>query len=520
MKLLKEIIKSEKSKFTFICSCVIMCISHIYVYTNMLLNHDSVNYYLTGEDMEYYLGCGRWMLYLVTRISGKQTLTPLIVLISIVSIAMACVLMVDLFEIENYGYIFCLNLIVATFPAVANSFCYMYNADGIFIACFLCVLCVWLLEQKDKWCTVISLVLLIVTCGIYQLYWSMSVALAFMLLVMQFIKNRMEILTVWKKTVRYIFVYGSSILGYLIINKAILTVTQTDASGYAGLNKMMEFEGLIQLVYTCVNSVLQVLEFYFVRGSFIESGYMVAANCLLVLFGAYCLIKGLRGRKGIERALAVGLICIAPVILNNVSVAGKGYLHAVMMMPFVIPYLALIACLQDMQLKAVRNKRWLNRMIVLIILFVAYNNLMTTNKIYARQELNYESTYGYLNRMLMRIEEVDEYIDNPKIKVCFLNETPNEKFHVNILPENYSLKQGIFDECDNMVGTNNRTMIKNIKDIYDFYDIFLGVSLERVSDEEYNQIGSSEEFREMTNYPAQGSIRVINDILTIKLTDK
>lgn len=521
MDRLRELFRSGLGKFTFISSCIIVCITHVYVYTNMLLNHDSVNYYLTGEDAGYYFGCGRWMLYLVTRISGIQTLTPIICLLSIIAVASSCVLMVDLFKINHRFLIVCLEIIIVTFPSVANSFCYMYNADGIFLAYFLSVLCVWLLEEKNKYNAIVAYVLLIVTCSIYQLYWSMSVALAFMVLFLELVRGNKRMLTMWKHIGKYIVVYGCSIVSYMLINKMILSVVNVDAAGYAGLNKMMDFGSISQFISVVVNANYQVIQFYFIKGAFIGRLYLVVINYLLGVFGIWHIARRMPKRNKSNIVMMCGMLVITPTILNNISVAGKGYLHAVMMMPFVIPYLFIIACLQDevSTMQGLRLRKMILKGTVVMLLILGYNNLLTTNKVYARQELNYEATYGYLNRLLMRIEETEEYGSNPNIKVCFINETPNERMHIKILTENPSLRQGIFDECDDMVGTNNRTIVKNVKDIYDFYDNFLGVCLSRVNEEETLNIGQTKEFLEMPSYPNQESIKVIDGVLTVKLAD-
>lgn len=515
---LKEIFKKEERKFSFLSACILMGIIHIYACTNMLINHDAVNYYLTGESMEFYVGCGRWMLYLITRLSGIPTLTPVIMLICIVAVAASSVLVTELFEINNKMLILCINVMLATFPAVANSFCYLYNADGIFIAYFLAIFGVWLLEQRKKRYTVCTVLLLALTCGIYQLYWGMSVAWAYILLLYQFRKGKWNISEVYKNILRYVIVYGASIVLYYVLNKLILTVMGIDAAGYAGLDSMLEFGGVGQLINTVIVANVQVLRFYFMDGAFIKNPLMAAANIVLlgyILFSFW----GEKKHRGSwwECILSVALIAAVPTVLNNISVAGKGYLHAVMMMPFVIPYIFVIASLGE---KRERVPRWAANVAILAILFLGYNNFLTSNKVYARQELNYEVTYGYLNRMLMRIEETEAYEEDGNIPVCFINETPQWKYHIDLLTQNYPEKHRVFDECDNMVGCNVHTMIKNTHDIYDFYEIFLGMELTRVGLEEAERLGETEEFQKMGIYPAQDSMKVIDGVLVIKIPDK
>lgn len=520
LRLTKSFVTDKKNKNVFALTAIMMFMVHMYMYTNTIVNHDSVNYYLTGEDMEYYFGCGRWLLYLVTRLSGIPTLTPVIGLISIVAVSAANTLLVELFHIKSKGLIFCSSLVITTFPAVANSFCYMYNADGIFIAYFLSILCVWLLDQKHNERTnmVLSFILLVIICGIYQLYWSMSVALAYFLILFHYIHNE-ERPGLCKLIIKYISVYGGALLVYLLINKAILSITNIDMAGYAGLDSMLSYSGLQQIIDVVYLANIQVVEFFVGDGFFINNVIIRAIHIVCLVFGVIYILYRVSKKKKLDIILIFGMILFAPSILNSVSIGGKGYLHAVMMMPLVVPYFFFIGCF-DMLLRGDLNKKYikvLSNICMVSILLFGYINLLTTNKIYARQELNYEATYGYLSRMLMRIEETEAYTENPEIQVCFINAGPSEKHHIDILEENPSIKQGIFDECENMAGTNDRTFIKNTKDIYDFYDIFLGVGLTKVSDEAYNSIAESNELMDMPIYPAKGAIQVIDGVLTVKL---
>ena len=118
----------------------------------------------------------------------------------------------------------------------------------------------------------------------------------------------------------------------------------------------------------------------------------------------------------------------------------------------------------------------------------------------------------------MRIE-LDENFAYDK-KVVFLNETPLINEHIDILEESYPAVLGVYDDCDGMVGCNVQTPVKNIKDIYDFYEIYMGVSLNRPSSEEINKIASSAQFAEMDIYPAENSIEMIDNMVVVKIQNE
>ena len=55
---------------------------------------------------------------------------------------------------------------------------------------------------------------------------------------------------------------------------------------------------------------------------------------------------------------------------------------------------------------------------------------------------------------------------------------------------------------------------------YRFFDKYLGVKIKICSKDEYDSIVKSDEFKNMPIYPNNGSIKIINNIIVIKISDK
>lgn len=520
---IKKLIKSRESQFTFITTIISMIVVHYYTFANMLINHDSVNYFVNNESKEFVWGGGRWALYLMRRLSGEPTLIGVISLLCICSIAVAAVFIIDMFQIHNRLLIICTVIIIVTFPTIGNILCYIYGADGIMISICGGVFASWLFVSKERRMNLLAIVVLIFVCGIYQASWCMSVALVYLLILCRIIKGEIDIRVGYKKIVYYACLFFCSLILYIMINKILLSFWKIAGTSYAGLDNMLDFSGGIQHIIDIVYGAnLNVLHFFLRDGNFIVNKYCIIINVALLVYMVYIFILHHKKMKFIEIIMIVIAAILAPSVMNCVAIASKGYFHAVMMMPFVFPYIMCISC-AEVQTKNIGQGKMacvLKKLLILLIFILGYTNFLTCNKMYTRQQLNYEATYGYLNRMLMRIEENEVYQKNPDVPVCFVNNPPNGKEHVDILTQNYPEKLSVFNECDGMVGNNVHTMIKNTKDVYDFLENFLGTELTRTTAEENILIGNTKEFEQMPFYPESGSMQLIDGVLVIKLPNK
>ena len=53
-----------------------------------------------------------------------------------------------------------------------------------------------------------------------------------------------------------------------------------------------------------------------------------------------------------------------------------------------------------------------------------------------------------------------------------------------------------------------------------YFDKYLGLDIKTCSKEEYKQMVESDEFKNMPIYPNKGSIKIINNIIVIKISEK
>ncbi len=509
-------------RLAFIVAVTGMLLTHFYMFTNKIVNHDDVNRLLVGDTDAAKIQHGRWAGVIFDRFSGSSVSVPLIIgMISTFSVAAACMLLTSLLNVKKKLTTALISLLICTFPVSANIFLYNYIADVYFISLFLAVWGVWLILQDGLRQRALGIILLTLACGCYQAFWCVGVGLLLICFLQDFLEEKEEWKQLGKKLIRCVAMAGISIILYLVINKVVQSATGFGAIGYQGLNAMGKFQSVLKLIKVVIVAYLEFLFFFYKKGFFVSSRIMVIINILLTLFTIFLIV-----RKGKERKrtflywlISFGSVCIIPLSANLISVASQNQTHVLMQYGFMAPYIICLILMECNDTKEKKNK-WLPVLkgaASIMIVCVIYKGYITDNEIYFRQQLNYEATYSYTLRMLYRIEEFEGY--TPDMKVALINETPQINDHIIIMQENYPEDMKYFDYLNDMVGTEPGTFVKRANDISDFCRFYHGYDLKLAEIDLLPELSGTEEFLEMDTYPRAGGMKILNGVLVIKLPD-
>lgn len=511
-------------KLAFLCTLVGVFLTHLYMFTNEIVNHDDVNRLLVGDTDEVKIQHGRWAAVIFDHISGSSAGIPYINgVISTLAISCACVVLVSILKVQKKGTTVMVCMLLSTFPVVANIFLYIYIADVYFISMFLAMWGAWLLLQKGKPQKIAGILFLTLACGCYQAFWCMGIAVLFLFYVLEFLEGRDNLKKLLRRVAITIVMTGMSLVLYLFINKIVQKATGFGATSYQGLDSMGGFKSAFALAKTMLVAYYEFFCFFYKKGFFVQSSIMVIINILLT-----CLTLGIMIKKGKEEKRSSGywcvlaaIVCGIPLVFNLISVASQNATHILMQYSFVMPYLMCVMLVDRFAEKRETGgeKRFAYGPVFagMLVSLVIYKGYITDNEIYFRQQLNYEATYSYTLRMLYRIEEFEGY--TPDMKIALINETPQRSDHITIMMENYPDEMAYFDYLNDMVGTEPHTFVKRANDVADFCRHFHGYDMQLAETEDFAAVAQTKQFAQMATYPGEGSMQIINDILVIKLPD-
>ncbi len=500
-----------RQKWTFAICILTVLVTHLYMFTNKLPNHDDVNRLIVGDTDEVKIQHGRWAGIIFDRVSGSSVSIPYVTgIISVLAFAGTAVVLVSLFRIEHKVSIAFLCGLLSTFPVSAGIFMYGYIADVYFISMFLAVWGVWFLTRDGLLGNIGGLVLLTLSCGCYQAFWCFGIALLFLYYFMQFVGQQEG----WKafsiRIAKCLGCVALSLILYLFINKIVQSGTSYGATDYQGLSTMGKFGGIQEFIKILVYSYYEFIQFFYLKGSFTGSHIMIGLNFILtaaVMIMAIYRAKMCRHFKGYWGVFAL-LVCLIPLAFNLISIVSMNQTHILMQYTFLMPYIMFLLLLDQMAGR--------KRIVAYMLLFgVIYNGFLTVNEMYFRQQLNYEATYSYTVRLLSRIEAMEGY--DPEIPVAFINENPQHNDHITIMSENYPVDMEYFSHLDGMTAIEPHTFVKRANDIADFCRYYHGYDLKLIEMEKLSDLAATEEFQNMPSYPQTGGMRYIADVLVIKL---
>ena len=516
---------NRQSRTAFGATILCMLISHLYMFTNKLVNHDDVNRLISGDTDEVKIQHGRWAGVLLDRISGSPAGIPYITgALSVLAFALTAVLIVSVFRLQNRGIIILCCALLSTFPVSANIFLYSYIADAYCISMFLAIWGVWLLLQGTKLQIGAGILLLTLSCGTYQAFWCMGMGILFVYYLLAYLRWADKAKVLGYRIVKSLVGAAASLVLYLIINWAVQNITGYGATAYEGLDSMGQFGGVVGLLKVIAVAYYEFVRFFYLSGFFVVSPVLVIINIILTLIVVSLMIyQGSRRERTLWYwiGFTVAIGCL-PFACNLVSVVSRNAAHILMQYAFIMPYLLCLTLLDRFTVpggkeltEKYRKGIWAVTCILLGI--IAYKGYLTDNELYFRQQLYYEQAYSYTLRLLYRIEEMPDY--NPSVPVALINETPQGGDHISILMENYPDDMLRLAYLDDMAGTEPYSLVKRANDVADFCKYYHGYDLRMMDMEKLPVLAESEIFAEMPVYPQEGSMQYIQGVLVIKLPD-
>jgi len=170
--LIKQKIKKEW-KTAFFASLILGLLIHMPIMLQDIPNHDGLDSMHFDQNM---ITSGRWFLTVACGISSYYTLPWLIGVLSVLYLAVTCVLLTEFLEIKDTAIIVLVSGLLVSFPALASTFSYVFTMDGYMMALLLAVASV-LLTKKYKWGFLVGSLCLACSMGTYQAYLPFAVLL-------------------------------------------------------------------------------------------------------------------------------------------------------------------------------------------------------------------------------------------------------------------------------------------------------------------------------------------------------
>lgn len=500
------------TKQSFFAGVVMGLVCHLYLFTNLIPNHDAVFHLF---QCDYGTASGRWFLPLVLAWDGDYNMPWLQGVLSLLCLAGTVCITTRLLRIEKPLAIVITAAFCTAFPTVAATFTYMFTADAYFFGLFLAALAAYAVWRMPIWGLPLGTILLILSMGIYQSYFPVAAVLMVGALLFDCLEGRASFGRTLLRGVKMVATLALGIVVYMAVAR-LATMASGGLSDYMGISSMgsLSLSELPELV----RQSLESYETYFLQN---ELGWNFSFIPLLVIAawvsGVVLLATLLLRRQvGVLRGmLALVLVLLYPLAgsLIHIMVAGAA-VHDLMiyglLYALILPLaLASFAATHADEMGSLRSalQSLMSWIVIASMALTAYNYIVTDNKAYLKMALGFTQIEAYSNRLATMIQSVPGY--SPSLAVVLVGSSNGDAL-LNVTPE---LSEITLTGALNM-GTY-RTQYSYGYLLNRFSALPNYVYLDDMPEEVSSAISGVSET--MPVYPQQGCVQIAGDYIVVRL---
>lgn len=484
----------------------ILC--HGFMFFNKIPNHDDA-VAISSKGTTVILG--RWFLDLTSVFSGAFSIPLFIGIFSLTMIIFSAFLVCKVLDIEAPKRIFAVGALMICFPAVAGTFAFMFTSDSYFFALFLSCAGIWFsvkLPIKIKMFGegtnyIISIILFALTLGLYQAYFSVAVTLSIAYGMLLFLRNPLN--RFFKEFLKLLIVLALGMLLYLIINYLVLTYTNnrfvetsvSDVIVTAPHAFIMSYKNLFSLF----SKDLAGLSY----GKLIQLSWIMSAVAIVWIF----VWLSVKRRKHI--LIVATFLLMIPISINFMRFfMNAREMDALIMYAYVVFFIIPISllgeyekCVEDMLIYSFKLKM-LRTIYVLIIFSLVWQYTIQSNRFYLGMYLMKSEAISYYTTMITQIKSVSGYTSD--LPVCLIGTNSQDQSLSKFNPFTADIRGKL--SLNDFISMYSRQS---------FIAIYCGYSPTWY--QEIDEMNELPEVQKMPCYPDDGSIKILNHIIVVKLEE-
>lgn len=496
-------------KTAFLSCFLLGLLIHMPVMLSDIPNHDGLDSMYFDQNM---ITSGRWFLTVACGISSYYTLPWLIGLLGLLYLGCTAAALCELLEIrKSWAAALCGGLL-ASFPALASTFAYVFTLDGYMLALLLAVSAV-LFTKKRRLGFLPGAVCLALSLGIYQAYLSFAMILSLFAILMLFGRAGEDGPgggRAFREALRYLYMGVLGVALYYGILRVLLLVQGKELADYQAIDTLgagfaLEdgFLGAMKGMYR------DFLGFTFKGNVLFQNIFSLAACVALGGVAVLCVVFLAKTRKSWKNPVffvIIGMAAVALPLATNVIllISPSVTYHLLMRYQWVLYLIGALAFAVNSGCKGRKGAllEW-GAFLAAAVLVLCYG--ITDNVAYSNLQKRYEKTYAYCVRLLDRIEQTNGYY--PGIPIAMIGIVGDEQYP----PTDITMAV-----TSNMIGMNGDILLYRGDNYRAFIRNYLGATLNILPAEAMAEMYYDEEYVDMDSFPGEDSIRIIDGIMYIK----
>lgn len=438
----------------------------------------------------------------------------------IIALAITCIAVLSVLKINNKVPSYLVMAVLVSFPTLAYSYGYMLDSVLYALSLMLATLSVWMvIRWKFGW--VGGAICLMLSLALYQAWLAFAVTLVIVHVV---IMSKDE--NINKEDI-FVFIFRSILMGiagailYLVSTNVFNFIFHVKLYSYKGLNSMgnIQLSELPEKISNCYKAFRYYItgKYYIMSEPIIWLNYVVIA--IIVVFTLFYFIQNIRRKKYVNAFLYLVFTLVLPIgmcFLELVMNTDTLSVYANCMM-----YILLIKYCDDWIKEGnsipLRWKKIFGVGVYTVGTIMVAFFFFVTQMYYQKGHVFFQRTYALANRITMRIEEMEKDPSIRKVVVAgelFGSQIQSNGSNQTMFADVISNDRGLFGQY---VGIGEPVSTYQLMKFVSFMNGLIGTDYQAVKLEEALPIIESDEYLQMPIWPDKESVKVIDDIIFVKM---
>lgn len=461
-------------------------------------------YYYTGAD--WATMCGRWAVRYLNFLSGHNVVIPgLILFLYLVCVSIAVLLLSYFLNIKKVSSLIMVSAMMTASPVIVCQLTFSYLAVAYAVSFLATVLYCVLVRQKSALLNIVGVIFLVLSMGLYQTYIGVAFALIIFITLLDILDGR-SIEEIIRGLIKYV------VTGIIAV---IIDIAEFKAELYfrnlSEASRVSQFD--LRLIITSFKESLKnsyiVFAQYFADG-ILKRKYFYVIFTITAVSALIILLMRIYKQKQFWRiAATIVLILSIPAGMNIVSILiPYNGISSIMKYQYVLVIPLAFALFERISIKEAW-KQMMNLAIYVSLIAIIFTYIISANATFLGLRISYRTMEKQTELILTVVNDLNEFELN-KTKIVFAG-SPSDDYIRSRLPlYRYSL-------VDSPVFYNN--MQGMVTQRYNYLLNYFGINAGNFSHNAYKAIVTGNEFLEMPVWPSKGSIKMIDGMAVVKLSD-
>lgn len=505
----KIIGEKQKIIYAFVSTFSWGILAHAYCLFNNNMSHDWLNAFIATPTEELWkVELGRFFVPIYRSVVRGEIALPWVIgILAFIFISISVFIIIKLFDIDDkLLIIITAGIMVTNITVISQAATYLYELDINMFALLLSLIAVYFWYKSNKISSyLLTIILLIVSMGLYQSYISVAATMMLILSVAMLLDTNNLKLTIKKLIIGGIS--GIVACGlYYVLSIVACKITGVILQGRTNVFYLDEITSIPRFYAELLFNLYRHFYFYITHSAYAE--WLNKSIILFIVLVLLVVLIKLNKKRKISISHTVYIIIITlliPISVDMMYVLARGSgIHDLMTYSFwmVFVIVMIIVFKTDVII--------LKQIGCIIIGIMLCSNIIIANTAYLKKDLEERATFSTMTRVVSKVENMEGF-DLEKSKVAFIGtidslDSVNEFDRVKVITGIYS---------DYSIPGDSSKYYYNAYKAY--FNYILQYPVVFCDDETHAELKANCEVEKMPVFPSDGSIAYVNDVLVVKL---